>query len=160
MAERIIPEVGKIKYARYTLPATRKPYLELYKNKTTSDLKEMYIAAIAELEECVNSEKKVQLRAQLGAIEELLSGRHNKIERQLINEKTDGGEVASQTEWFKVLSTASLKLQYHIFREGYLKTAMENTEQRAKLYAAMTAINVVLSKRTEKELETMTQEEP
>lgn len=161
MGKYITDIVGQgytMKFIRFTLDSTREPYRELWKNKSTDDLKEMYSEFLEKYKDCSDAQNRVELRTKLGAIEELLSGRHNKIERQLINEKTDSGEVASQIERFKVFSTASLKLQHHILRGEYLKTAMDNTEQRAKLYTAMTAIHEVLSKRTEKELEMMTQE--
>lgn len=151
----VVENGNKILFMRYTFDSTRKPYRELYKNKNDDDLKEMYYSFYSEYKECVDSKRKVELRARLGAIEELLINRNSKIEKQLVNEKTDSGEVALLMEEYKLLSTHSLKLQHHVLRGEYFKTAIENVERRAKLFASMTAIHEVLSERTQRELEAM-----
>lgn len=62
-------------FARFTLDSTKEPYRELYKNKSKAELKEKYQELYAKYMDCFEAESRVLLRAQLGAIEELLKER-------------------------------------------------------------------------------------
>lgn len=60
------------KYARCCLRSTLEPFKEKYKNKDTLELNALYKELEEKFLDCVDPERRTTLRAQLGAIEEIL----------------------------------------------------------------------------------------
>ena len=68
---------NKMNFARLSLADTKAPYKEIYNSKSNEELKEMHAELKIKYEDSFEPKSNVFLRAQLGAIEELLAEREN-----------------------------------------------------------------------------------